>query len=171
MSEIKVRPTRPDDAAAIADIMGQPGVIWGTLQLPGQSVEGWRKRLEANDPFTSYNVVAEIDGKVVGMAGLFWSSRPRLRHTAELGVSVHDAYQGRGAGKAMIAALLDAADRWYNIVRVELEVYADNERAIRLYESFGFEHEGRKRLHVYRDGRYVDNLVMGRIRPGFTQGE
>jgi L-phenylalanine/L-methionine N-acetyltransferase len=64
-----------------------------------------------------------------------------------------------------MAALIDAADRWLGLVRVELEVYPDNERAVRLYEQFGFQVEGRKRLNAWRDGCYVDSLVMGRLRP------
>ena len=82
---------------------------------------------------------------------------------------VHDAYQGRGIGTRLMEVLIDAADRWLGLVRVELEVYPDNDRAVRLYERFGFQVEGRKRLHAWRDGRYVDSLVMGRLRPDMAQ--
>jgi len=156
---------RPSDAEAIAEIMTQPQVYAGTLQLPHTTPESWRKRLEANDPNYDYLLVAEVEGKVVANAGLHRGRRPRSYHVASLGISVHDAYQGQGIGKALMAALIDAADRWLNILRIELEVYPDNERAIKLYESFGFVVEGRKRMSAFRDGQYVDTLVMGRIRP------
>jgi len=39
------------------------------------------------------------------------------------------------------------------------------QRAIKLYESFGFVVGGRKRMAAFRDGKYVDVLVMARIRP------
>lgn len=162
----RIRTARPEDAEDVAEIAAQPRVIWGTLQLPGERPAQWRKRLEGNDPHQSYVLVAEVEGKVVGMASLFWSSRPRNRHVGSLGIMVHDAFQGQGIGKALFGELVDAADRWFGLLRLELGVYADNQRGIKLYESYGFVVEGRKRMDAFRDGQYVDTLMMGRIRPG-----
>ena len=50
------------------------------------------------------------------------------------------------------------------LVRVELEVFADNEQAIRLYEKLGFEKEGLLRMTTVRNGRYVDEYKMARLR-------
>lgn len=165
MAGIKIRACSLEDAAAITEIATQPSVVWGTLQLPAQTVAFWRKRLESNDPDSSYMLVAEAEGKVVALAGLHWSNRVRVRHVAGLGMFVHEEYQGRGIGKALMEALVDAADRWLGLVRIELECYSDNERALRLYRGFGFEIEGCKRMNAYRDGKYVNSLIMGRIRP------
>ena len=62
-------------------------------------------------------------------------------------------------------AILDLADNWLMLVRVELEVFADNERAIRLYEKFGFEKEGLLRMTTVRCGQYADEYKMARLRP------
>ena len=59
---------------------------------------------------------------------------------------------------------MDLADNWLMLRRVELEVYADNGDAIRLYQRFGFETEGRKREAAVKAGAYVDTLVMARLR-------
>ncbi|HYG58762.1 MAG TPA: GNAT family N-acetyltransferase [Symbiobacteriaceae bacterium] len=166
MAEIHIRAASVTDAAAIVEIVTQPQAVWGTLQLPAQTELSWRKRLESNDPDTSLVLVAEGDGKVVGLAGLFWSRRPRTSHVGDFGVVVHDQYQGQGVGKALTAAALEAADKWLGLIRVELEVFADNEVAIALYRQFGFAPEGRKHMNAFRAGKYVDSLVMGRIRPG-----
>ncbi|BAD41405.1 GNAT family N-acetyltransferase [Symbiobacterium thermophilum] len=165
MDQIRIRMARPSHAEAFAQIMTQPKVYYGTLQLSHTTPESWQKRLESNDPQHDYVLVAEVEGKVVGNLGLHRSRHPRTLHVASLGMSVHDAHQGQGIGRALMAAAIDAADRWLNILRIELEVYPDNERAIKLYESFGFVVEGRKRMAAFRDGQYVDTLVMGRIRP------
>jgi putative acetyltransferase len=61
---------------------------------------------------------------------------------------------------------MDLADNWLNLRRLELEVYTDNEPAIRLYERFGFEREGTLRQHAFRAGRYVDSYLMARLRTG-----
>jgi putative acetyltransferase len=82
-----------------------------------------------------------------------------------LGIAVHPDGQGMGLGWALLAALLDYADRWAQVLRIELHVYADNERAIRLYKSLGFEVEGCLRGDSLRDGEYVDTLCMARWHP------
>ena len=78
---------------------------------------------------------------------------------------MHEDWQGKGVGKELMRAIVDLADNWLNLTRLELEVYADNQAAIRLYERFGFEVEGKLRQHAFRDGQFVDSIVMGRIRP------
>jgi L-phenylalanine/L-methionine N-acetyltransferase len=62
-------------------------------------------------------------------------------------------------------ALMEHADRWAGILRIELQVFADNHRAIALYRKFGFEIEGTHRAHALRDGVYVDTLTMARLHP------
>jgi putative acetyltransferase len=79
-------------------------------------------------------------------------------------MAVHDAYAGRGAGRALMTGLIHLADRWLNYKRLELTVWVDNERAIRLYDSFGFEREGVHRAFAWRDGAYVDAVAMARLR-------
>jgi L-phenylalanine/L-methionine N-acetyltransferase len=48
--------------------------------------------------------------------------------------------------------------------RLELAVYVDNAPAIRLYKRFGFEIEGTRRAAAFRDGAFVDDHVMARLR-------
>jgi putative acetyltransferase len=79
---------------------------------------------------------------------------------------VHDDYVNQGIGRALMERLLDLADNWLGLKRVELDVMADNAPAIHLYESLGFEREGIKRAAMFRGGVFVDLLVMGRVREG-----
>ena len=79
-------------------------------------------------------------------------------------MSVRDDWQGKGAGTALMQAAIDLADKWLNLSRLELEVYTDNEPAIRLYKKFGFVIEGTLIRYAYRDGQYVDTYAMARLR-------
>ena len=79
-------------------------------------------------------------------------------------MAVRDDWQGKGAGTALMQAAVDLADKWLNLMRLELDVYTDNEPAIRLYKKFGFVIEGTLVNYAYRDGQYVDTYTMARLR-------
>lgn len=162
--DIQIRHAEPQDYEAIQEIYQCPKAFAGTLQLPFPSKEMWRRRL-AEPSEGVYNLVAVVAGKVVGQLGLHTSPRPRRRHVASFGIGVHDDFQGKGVGRALLKACVELADNWLNITRLELEVYTDNQAAIHLYESFGFEHEGTKRQDAFRNGQYVDSYIMARLRP------
>jgi ribosomal protein S18 acetylase RimI-like enzyme len=107
-------------------------------------------------------VVAELDGRPVGWA--------KMNHPTELpasghvwhvtGLAVDPEFEGRGAGRALMHALIELA-RERGGRRMTLRVFAPNERARRLYERLGFEVEGvlRGEFMVGR-GEYVDDVFM-----------
>jgi putative acetyltransferase len=160
---VTVRAFQMDDWRDVAELWLQPKVIWGTMQLPYQSMDDMRHRLE-NPPERLQRLVAVTEeGRVVGMLGLE-VGRGRAAHTAHLGMMVHPDFHNRGVGSALIAAALNLADNWLNLTRVDLQVYTDNPAAIHLYKKFGFEIEGTLRRFSYRDGQYVDSYTMARLR-------
>ncbi len=164
--EIMIRRAEPSDYEAAYRILSGPRAVWGTLQLPYPSLETWRKRL-AEPPEGLYLLVACVEGEVVGQLSLHTNpANPRRKHMAELGMTVRDDWQGKGIGTALMQAAVDLADRWLNIIRIDLEVFVDNEPAVRLYKKFGFEFEGTLRCYAFRDGEYVDCYKMARLRPG-----
>jgi putative acetyltransferase len=171
MSPITIRRTTPKDAAAMARIMGDPEVLPNLMQLPYTSTEIWEQRLTENDApgKTHLSICAERDGVLVGSAGLHPVAAIRRRHVGQLGISVAREAQGQGVGKALMKALCDYADDWAQLLRIELTVFADNERAIALYRQFGFQHEGTLRAYALRKGAYVDTLAMARLHPNPPQ--
>ena len=164
-SRLKIRHAVPDDYSGVARIFEGPQVIWGTLQTPYPSPEIWRKRLSEVEEGLSLLVACE-GSDLVGMAGLHTRpGQPRRRHAASIGMTVRDDRQGRGVGTALLKAILDLADGWMNLSRLELEVFTDNAHAISLYQRHGFEIEGTLREYALRDGQLIDAYVMGRLRP------
>jgi putative acetyltransferase len=156
-----IRARRPADAEAIADLVNLPGVRFGTMRLPfhsPQDVAGWSEK----SPSTNLDLVAMKGDLLFGQAGLYRFTG-RQSHVAGLGMCVHDAWTGRGVGAALLEALLDAADNWLGIRRLQLTVYTDNGPAIGLYTRCGFEVEGTHRAYALRDGRYVDAHTMARL--------
>jgi len=144
--------------------MADESAYTGTLQTPFPSSEAWRKRLTelADD---DYLLVACAGGRVVGHGGLHRAGKsPRRAHAMMVGMAIESAWQGKGVGTALLAALVDLADNWLNVTRLELTVFSDNRRAIALYRKFGFEVEGTHKEYALRGGRYADAHVMARIK-------
>lgn len=159
---LSIRARTPADAAGIAALHNMPGYRYGTLRTPHHTVEEIRKYIE-NPPANNTGLVAVMDGAIVGDAGLNRFLNRRA-HAGSIGMGVHDAWRGRGIARALIGEVLAMADRWYALQRIELTVYTDNDRAIRLYERNGFVREGHFRRFAFRDGEYVDAYSMARIR-------
>ena len=157
---LTLRAVEPGDARAVAELVSLPGYRWGTLQLPFRSPENVRQALEKAGP-DALSLVAIVEGQVVGNAGLERMGRRRT-HAGQIGMGVHDAWTGRGIGKALLDALLDAADNWLGLRRVELTVWTDNVPALALYRRCGFVVEGNLRAYALRDGRLVDAHAMAR---------
>jgi putative acetyltransferase len=133
------------------------------LQMPYQCADIWRKRLDPDNE-RRVSLVALHDGSVVGQGSLEQFSRIRRSHCGAVGMAIAENWQGQGIGRQLLTALLEVADNWMKLHRVELTVYADNHSAVILYEKLGFETEGLLRDYAIRDGQFTDALTMARIR-------
>jgi putative acetyltransferase len=163
-TRIIIRPLRLTDAADIHELMHMPNVLWGTALLPSTTADRWHKITESWLQDEHMHVfVAEIQGKVVGAVSLH-TGTGRESHVGDIAMAVHDKHQGQGIGKMLMLTVIDLADNWLNLVRLEMDVYTDNERALRLYKYFDFEIEGRKRLDAFRSGSYIDSYILARLR-------
>ena len=160
---ITIRKAEPSDAEGMWKCYTAPLAVRHTLQLPYRSLESVRELLNKSGE-SDHILVAIVDGEVVGVIGLHASSRPRVNHRAEIGMMVRDDWHGKGVGRAMMQGVIDLADKWLNLTRIELTVFTDNERAIALYRKFGFEIEGTLRKYAFRDGEFVDAYVMARVK-------
>lgn len=80
-----------------------------------------------------------------------------------IGIGRRDHW-GQGYGKEALSLLLDFAFDELNLHRIQLTVFAYNQRAIRLYERLGFQHEGTYREFLHRGGQRHDMLLYGLLR-------
>lgn len=161
-SSVRIRPVRAEDAEALWQFARQPEVFETTLTLPSERLEQRAERLAALGPDDHW-FVAEVDGHVVGVAGLRVGTG-RLRHSGHLFLFVARERQGQGIGTRLLEALLDLADNWLLLRRVELTVIVGNDHAKRLYERLGFEVEGRRKWSVIAGGELKDEWIMARYR-------
>ena len=113
-----------------------------------------------NDNDTDW-FVAEIEGNVIGQCSVgLVSKNERYRHRAEVTFVVLKDYWGMGIG----GKLMQECIRWCkdkNITQIELDVVAENNRAINMYESFGFKTVGTiPNAMRYKDGTFADKNLM-----------
>lgn len=108
-------------------------------------------------------IVAVIDEKIVASAGLTCVMDViKYRHRATLGLAIEKEYWNLGLGRKLIDSALGCA-RTVGYEQVELEVDCNNERAIKLYQKFGFEIYGtRERTSKNKDGSYSAEYLMVR---------
>ena len=101
-----------------------------------------------------------LNGQHVGNCSLMGMPGSRYRHRVSLGIALYQKYTGLGIGRAMIEKILTTAKE-KGFEQVELEVMADNEKAIALYKSFGFQIYGTLPDNMkYKDGTYGDAYWM-----------
>ncbi|MEE1032662.1 MAG: GNAT family N-acetyltransferase [Ruminococcus sp.] len=112
----------------------------------------------------NFSVTAFKDGKVIGDLGVTQiRNHIKFRHRAYMGISIQKKYWNCGLGSQMVdIAVKQAKENGFE--QLELGVFADNERAIHLYEKFGFQNYGvQPRAFKLKDGTYHDEVIMVRI--------
>lgn len=160
--EINVRHSDVNDANGIMQIYQCENAYSNTLQLPFPDSAVWEDRITSK-PDNVYSFVAEINGEIVGNLGFEVYVNFRRRHAGSFGMGVKDEYQGKGVGSALMAAMIELADNWLNVRRLELTVFVDNASAIQLYKKFGFIIEGESKDFAFRNGQFVSVYHMARL--------
>lgn len=146
--ELLVRNAVASDARALRDIMQRTHAETDYLrsypdEQSADDEQEARSLAEMERSDDEVELVAVVDGKIVGSAGVTAvGSRRKVAHRACFGISVLKEQWGMGIGRALMEACIDCARR-AGYAQLELEVVADNERAVSLYRRAGFEEYGR----------------------------
>lgn len=141
MNDFIIENARPEDAAAILEYLK---IVGGETDNLNMGAEGMPITVEEEEAFLRSMLdssdgamyAAKADGEIIGIANVSRMKR-RMSHRASIGVSVRRCAWHGGVGSALMAALIAFA-RKNGIEQLELKVRFDNDRAIRLYERFGF---------------------------------
>lgn len=107
-------------------------------------------------------LIAEAGQTIIGILDFEGHRHPQERHGGRLGMAVRREHRGRGVGTALVETLISWASQ-HGVTRLELEVFANNPRAIRLYERLGFRLEGCRVGAVIVAGEAIDVVQMARL--------
>jgi ribosomal protein S18 acetylase RimI-like enzyme len=101
------------------------------------------------------SMVAEEDGHVVGTCSVnSLGPETEQSHIGELGILLRSEFRGRGVGEQLMRAAIDRCRGKFEMI--QLDVFADNDRAKHLYRRLGFETTGKVPRAVRRGERYID---------------
>lgn len=118
---------------------------------------------EKSESEDEIEILAEIDGKVVGTAGISKIGKhTKVKHRAEFGIGIDQKYWGLGIGKALTAACIECA-RKAGYSQLELECVSENHSALNLYRSLGFKEFGRNPMGFNSRSKGFQELVMMRL--------
>lgn len=161
---IKLRPSNPDDAEGVSACVTAVARERRYLaSICGFTPEETRSYLTSLVTSGGIQILALAEGAVIGWCDVNFHPFEGMRHVGQLGMGLLPAYRGQGLGRRLLQETLQRVFA-NGLRRVELDVFASNGPAVRLYEQEGFVIEGRKRRARILDGVEDDILVMGLLR-------
>jgi len=170
---VRLRAVERTDLPRFVGWMNDPDIRDGLLLYLPLSLaqeENWfvgmLKRPEEEQPLV-IEIRSEDEWEMVGNCGVHsidWRCR-----MATLGIFIGEKENwNQGYGTEVMRLLIKHGFDTLNLNRLSLEVFENNIGAIRCYEKAGFVLEGRKRQAMYKDGRYLDILMMSVLREEYA---
>jgi ribosomal protein S18 acetylase RimI-like enzyme len=162
-----IRPSEDGDAPALAALIdsvaaegeliaavpGEPDTIEQSVRLTSMVLEG------------GLTLTLDVDGVPAGHVMVQRRAGRHYAHVGEIAILVSNSQRGAGLGRALMEMAI-AWGRSVGLAKLSLRVFPDNQRAISLYRSLGFEDEGLVRGEVRMPSGDRDMLLMGLALPG-----
>lgn len=160
-----IREARVEDAEAILNVVKEVASEENLILLDKEEYDVSPERrhiLSAKSSGKTLILVAEVDGKIVGVGELKIGRFKKNSHTAELGLAIIKEFRGLGVGKALMEEMLNCA-KTRGVEKIWLSVFSTNNAAITLYKKFGFVIEGVRKKQFKIGSNYVDELLMAKF--------
>ncbi len=158
-----IRDTTDADAEGVAALIDavarERRFLAGTVGFPADSTRAFIGSVRAAG---GVHIVAEESGEIIGWCDIVPHPFEGMRHVGRLGMGVQKDHRSRGVGRGLLSVAVQKAFA-ADLERIELEVFASNRSAVRLYERFGFQREGRKVAGRKLDG-VTDDILLHAMR-------
>ncbi len=167
---ILLRPWRETDAAACAALAGDEGVAANLRDVfphpyTEQDARDFIALCLAADPDEALFRAVEVDGAFAGSVTLTCGTDV-ARKSAELGYWFGRPFWGKGVATEAVRQMCATGFAEWDIVRIFAEPFSRNRASCRVLEKNGFQHEGTKRLSVYKRGKLMDSELYALIKTG-----
>ena len=161
---VVLRPVSVDDAPGLMDMLADPDSnrLTGThAEFTAEQARSWYGSRGDKDDRLDLAIVERATSEYAGEVVL--NDLDRENRSIGFRIGLRKAFQDRGLGSEATRLIVGYAFETLGVHRVELEVYAFNPRARRVYERAGFVHEGTKRHALRWDGEWVDAGLMSML--------
>lgn len=162
-----IRKAKPKDAKNILDYLEKTSAQSDFLSFkPGELKISVKEEINYINALNKPNcifLIAEVAEEIVGKITLTGGKTSRIKHVAELSISVDKAYWGKGVSSELIKQALDWARKTGVITKISLKVNQNNPAAIKLYKKMGFQKEGRLKNDLKINTKYIDSILMGKM--------
>ena len=163
--EIEIREIEVEDYKELLDFMkkvkGETNFLLGYPNEIKMSYEDEKEHIKkVKSSETSNYFVVMKNSKIIGCIGFNGNTASKTKHYGTIGISVLKEYWGRGIATALLEKLISWAKE-KGIKKINLDVFENNERAIKLYEKFGFKLEGCIEDGIFDGENYINLLVYG----------
>lgn len=162
---VRLRAWREDDIPHLLplrnDVHTQLQLMTRPRPNSAASVRDWLVGRSTQSDAVLFIIAEQAGDRVLGYLQL--TKIDLVNRHAALGICLAPADQGQGHGRAACEALFSYARQTLNLRKITLEVLADNERAIQLYQKLGFRQIGQLAEHYLQDQRWHDVVLMERM--------
>jgi len=160
MKGLELRPIEYADAPIINRIRNQSAAyLHDDRTFTEENTLEW---LRTYDP-DWYAII--MDGEMIGYFRL--SNYSKENRNLYIGADIDEAHRGKGIGYSSYLMMMEMLFNQRKLNKITLEVLSTNKRAFGLYKKLGFSVEGTKRQEVWRDGTWIDSIVMSITRAEF----
>jgi len=164
--QLVIRKAEKQDAAAILACVNKTGtetdfLTFGAEGFPGTIADEEKFINKCQTTGNMLFIVAEAEGQIAGMLAFEGQNRLRLQHSGEFGITLLKEFWGLGIGSRLIELMLVWAKSSGIVRKINLRVRQDNQRAIKLYQKYGFKQEGVITRDYLIDRHFYSVVIMG----------
>ncbi|MBS4538444.1 GNAT family N-acetyltransferase [Clostridium sp. D2Q-11] len=133
-----------------------------------EDTEDFYNKIKNTNNSKTYIIEEKIKKTPLGITSL--TNIDFFNRNAEFIIDIGEKnYWGKGYATEVVTVMLDYTFKELNLHRIYLKVFSFNKRAIRLYEKFGFKHEGKMREALYREGKWHNIIIMGLLQSNYLK--
>jgi len=158
-----IRPLHPNDSPELYDLLQEPSPLWCD-HFGSETDQATFQALVNEPPIGHHRLVTIRENRLVGLGILKRSTRARLAHVGEISLLLPYAATDSLLGQELLSALIDLADNWLNIKRLESSIPACATDLALLLNQAGFETEGLMKKSIWFNGGLYDENALARLR-------
>ena len=157
-----IRPLHPADAEPLCELFSEPTLLTCGHFVPAAGISAF-KTFADSPQGDQHRLVITDNGRPIGLGMLERPPYPRVAHLGRISLLLPLDLQGRECDFELLQALIDLAENWLNLKRLEAEIPADAPAVQHTLRRAGFVDEGIMKKALYGDGGWADSLFMARI--------